>query len=256
MAPSASSASGEVAVVGVTKRFGETTAVKDLSLTIPHGSYCCLLGPSGCGKTTLLKIMLGLLVPTEGEVLYGGVPVQRLGLQNLRRRIGTVMQDDVMLTGSLADNICFFDAHPNLPRIEACARWANVHEDILRMPMGYQTLAGDLGSGLSGGQKQRILLARALYKDPHVLALDEATSHLDVSSERAVTQELSRMKLTRLVIAHRPDTIAGTRRVLRLRGAVLEEVPHPSLEAAVVGDALRSFTEASEQLSSEEKRVP
>jgi ATP-binding cassette, subfamily B, bacterial CvaB/MchF/RaxB len=228
---------------------GEPWLLRHVNFKVAAGDCVAVVGPSGCGKTTLLKILLGLLAPTEGEVRYGGVPVRQLGLRNLRRRIGTVMQDDVMLTGSLADNISFFDVHPNLPRIEACARWANVHEDILRMPMGYQTLAGDLGSGLSGGQKQRILLARALYKDPQVLALDEATSHLDVGSERAVTQELGRLNITRLVIAHRPDTIAGARRVVRLRDGVVEDVPNLSIDTSVqqVREALRDVTNPGRQ---------
>jgi ATP-binding cassette subfamily B protein RaxB len=133
------------------------------------------------------------------------------------------MQEDALLTGSLADNISFFDTHPDPDRIRQCAALAQFHDDIARMPMGYQTLVGDLGSGLSGGQKQRLLLARALYKQPRVLALDEATSHLDVANERAVTAALAQLKLTRLVIAHRPETIAGALRVVQVRdGQVLE----------------------------------
>jgi len=114
----------------------------------------------------------------------------------------------VLLTGSIADNIAFFDMAPDLHKIEACANLAEIHQDILRMPMAYHSLVGELGSGLSGGQKQRILLARALYAQPSVLALDEATSHLDMHNENAVSHTLSRLKLTRIVIAHRPETIA------------------------------------------------
>jgi ATP-binding cassette subfamily B protein RaxB len=173
----------------------------------------------------LLKIMLGILQPQEGEVLYGGVPVRQLGLANVRQQIGTVMQEDVLLTGSLADNISFFDVQPDHARIEACAKLASVHEDIIRMPMGYHTLVGDLGSGLSGGQKQRVLLARALYKQPRILAMDEATSHLDVRNERAVTARLALLRVTRLIIAHRPETIAGAKRVVQLlNGQVVEVV--------------------------------
>lgn len=203
---------------------GEPWVLRHASLTMPAGQSLAIVGPSGAGKTTMLKIALGILAPCEGEVLYGGVPVRQLGLANVRRRIGTVMQEDVLLTGSLADNISFFDAPPDPSRVEACARLAQVHDEIVRMPMGYHTLVGDLGSGLSGGQKQRILLARALYKQPSVLALDEATSHLDLASERAVTQVLAQLRLTRLVIAHRPETIAGSQRVVQLKDGQLSEV--------------------------------
>ena len=166
---------------------GEPWILKDANFKIEAGESVAVVGASGAGKTTLLKIALGLLQPSEGEVLYGGQRVQHVGIQNFRRQIGTVMQEDVLLTGSLADNIAFFDVQPDRERVQACAQMAQLHEDICRMPMGYETLVGDLGSGLSGGQKQRLLLARAFYKQPRVLALDEATSHLDLNNERAVT---------------------------------------------------------------------
>jgi len=203
---------------------GEPWVLKDANLKIEAGESVAVTGPSGAGKTTLLKIALGLLPPSEGEVLYGGQPIKHLGVQNFRRQIGTVMQEDVLLTGSLADNIAFFDVQPEQDRIQACAQLAQLHEDIVKMPMGYQTLVGDLGHGLSGGQKQRLLLARALYKQPRVLALDEATSHLDLHNERAVTAQLAGMKLTRLVIAHRPETIAGAQRVVQVREGQVSDV--------------------------------
>ena len=180
----------------------------NMDLFIQAGEHVAITGASGCGKTTLLKILLGLLTPTHGTVLYGGVPVSQLGMTNVRRKIGVVMQEDALLTGSIADNIAFFDLAPQLQRIEACAQLAEIHNDIARMPMGYHTLIGELGSGLSGGQKQRLLLARALYAQPSILALDEATSHLDMQNESAVSNTLSQLKLTRIVIAHRPETIA------------------------------------------------
>lgn len=193
---------------------GEPWVLKDLDLKLAAGQSVALVGPSGCGKTTLLKVILGLLQPQEGEVLYGGVQVKHLGLQNYRRLIGTVMQEDVLLAGSIADNISFFDERPDQARVQACATLAAVHEDIAKMPMGYQTLVGDLGSSLSGGQKQRVLLARALYKAPKVLALDEATSHLDITNERRVNKALARMPLTRIIVAHRPETIAAAQSVV------------------------------------------
>jgi ATP-binding cassette subfamily B protein RaxB len=210
----------DIALRNVSFRYGEGEpwVLKDVSLTLAAGESVALVGPSGCGKTTLLKVMLGLLHPQEGEVLYGGVPVKHLGLQNYRRVIGTVMQEDVLLAGSIADNISFFDVQPDMQRINHCATLAAVHEDIAKMPMGYQTLVGDMGSSLSGGQKQRVLLARALYKNPRVLALDEATSHLDIANERRVNEALSAMPLTRIIAAHRPETIAAAQRVVGLGG--------------------------------------
>jgi ATP-binding cassette subfamily B protein RaxB len=203
---------------------GEPWILKDANLLLTAGESVAIIGPSGCGKTTLLKVLLGLLAPLDGEVLYGGIPVKHLGLQNYRRRIGTVMQEDVLLTGSIADNISFFDVQHDEERAQACAQTAAVHEDIAAMPMGYQTLVGDMGSSLSGGQKQRVLLARALYKSPKVLALDEATSHLDIANEQRVTQALAQMNLTRIVVAHRPETIAGAQRVVVLQQGRVQEL--------------------------------
>ena len=214
----------------VSFRYGEREPwiLRHVNLTVPAGQSIAITGPSGSGKTTLLKVLLGLLAPEEGEVRYGGMPMRQLGLRNVRRQIGTVMQEDVLLTGSLADNIACFDTQPDPERVQAAAMLAQIHEDICRMPMGYQTLVGDLGSGLSGGQKQRVLLARAIYRRPRILALDEATSHLDVTRERAVTANLARLPLTRLMIAHRPDTIAGAERVIVLEGGAVDELSRPA----------------------------
>ncbi|MFN7664599.1 MAG: peptidase domain-containing ABC transporter [Inhella sp.] len=217
-------ASIELRNVGFRYAEGEPWVLKEANFKIEAGESVAVTGPSGAGKTTLLKIALGLLQPTEGEVLYGGQRIQHIGLQNFRRQIGTVMQEDVLLTGSLTDNIAFFDVTTDHERVQACAQLAQLHDDIAKMPMGYQTLVGDLGTGLSGGQKQRLLLARALYKNPKVLALDEATSHLDLHNERAVTAQLAQMNLTRLIIAHRPETIAGAQRVVQVRDGQVSDV--------------------------------
>lgn len=203
---------------------GEPWVLRNASFQLPAGESLAVVGASGAGKTTLLKVLLGILQPQEGEVLYGGLPIRQLGLANVRQRIGTVMQDDVLLTGSIADNISFFDVTVDTARVEACAQLACVHEEIVRMPMGYHTLVGDLGSGLSGGQKQRLLLARALYKQPGVLALDEATSHLDIANERAIAAHIADLPVTRLIIAHRPETIAGAKRVVQVQQGQVVEV--------------------------------
>jgi ATP-binding cassette, subfamily B, bacterial CvaB/MchF/RaxB len=128
-----------------------------------------------------------------------------------------VMQDDTLFAGTVADNIAFFDADPDPAWIAECARLASVDAEIEAMPMGYETLIGSLGTSFSGGQRQRILLARALYKRPRILILDEATSALDVDRERLVNQAVARLALTRVIVAHRPETMASADRVIVLR---------------------------------------
>ena len=196
----------------------EPFVLLNCSFVIAAGESVAIVGPSGGGKTTLLKLLLGLLQPTDGQVLAGGVDIQKLGIDRYRKLVGTVMQDDQLFAGSIADNISFFDPAPDHGAVERFARLAAVHDDIAAMPMGYNTLIGDMGAALSGGQKQRILLARALYKQPRLLLLDEATSALDVQKERAVNEAVRALNLTRIIIAHRPETIASADRVIVLQG--------------------------------------
>ncbi|HEX7369161.1 MAG TPA: peptidase domain-containing ABC transporter [Rhodanobacteraceae bacterium] len=228
----------EIEVRNVSFRYaeGEPWILKDCSLTIPAGDSVALIGPSGCGKTTLAKIILGLLEPNEGEIRYGGIDIRRLGLGRYRSQVGAVMQDDQLFAGSIADNIACFDNESSPLHIESAARLAAIHEDIAKMPMGYQSLVGDMGSALSGGQKQRILLARALYRKPALLVLDEATSHLDIDRERQVNVAVNRLAITRLVIAHRPETIASAERVLMVANGTVQPIPtnHPR-EVEVAG---------------------
>jgi ATP-binding cassette subfamily B protein RaxB len=198
--------------------------LRQCSLSIEAGESVAIVGPSGCGKTTLAKLMLGLLAPSEGEILIGGIDIRRLGLERYRGMVGAVMQDDQLFAGSIADNIAFFDTNVSPLKVEAAARLAAVHDDVAAMPMGYQTLVGDMGSSLSGGQKQRLILARALYRRPKLLVLDEATSHLDVARERQVNVAIARMKLTRIVIAHRPETIASADQVLAMEKGTVQKV--------------------------------
>ncbi|HVK31666.1 MAG TPA: peptidase domain-containing ABC transporter [Burkholderiaceae bacterium] len=204
---------------GVSFRYAdnETDVLRGVNLAIEPGESVAIVGPSGCGKTTLLKLVLGIHAPQSGEVRVGGLPLTQLGLAQWRSMVGTVMQDDALLTGSVADNICFFDAVPDLDWMVECARMAAVHDEIEALPMGYHTLVGEMGSSLSGGQQQRLLLARALYKRPRVLLLDEATSALDVERERIVNQNIRRLALTRVIVAHRPETIASASRVVVLQ---------------------------------------
>ncbi|MFA5630672.1 MAG: peptidase domain-containing ABC transporter [Porticoccaceae bacterium] len=204
---------------------GEPWVIRNVSLTIEAGDSVALVGRSGCGKSTLFKLILGLLTPTEGDILIGNIPIRQLGPEALRSLVGAVMQEDQLLAGSLAENIACFDPQAHQERIEEAARQAHIHKAIIRMPMGYQTLVAEMGSGLSGGQRQRILLARALYKQPKILALDEATSHLDLHSEQHVIQALGQLPGTRITIAHRRETVALARRLVCLdKGAIVEDV--------------------------------
>ncbi|THJ45980.1 peptidase domain-containing ABC transporter [Burkholderia sp. LS-044] len=196
----------------------EPLVLENISLKIEAGESVAIVGPSGCGKTTLINVLLGVLTPTEGVIRIGGVDVERLGIDRLRTLVGTVLQDDVLFAGSIADNISFFDPQADLRWVAECAQLAAVHADIVAMPMGYNTLVGDMGTVLSGGQKQRVLLARALYKRPKILVLDEATSHLDVQREQQVNAAIGALQMTRLIVAHRPETIASASRVITLNG--------------------------------------
>jgi ATP-binding cassette subfamily B protein RaxB len=193
---------------------GEPWVLRQCSFSIAPGENVAIVGPSGCGKSTLVKLMLGLLPASEGQVRVDGRPLAAIGLRDYRATVAAVMQDDTLFAGSIADNIALGETEPNAARIEAAARLAAVHDEIAAMPMGYHSLIGDMGSSLSGGQRQRVILARALYRQPRFLFLDEATSHLDVERERQVNDSIRRLQITRVVIAHRPETIASADRVL------------------------------------------
>ncbi|WP_129544802.1 peptidase domain-containing ABC transporter [Serratia sp. 1D1416] len=186
-----------------------------LALDIAAGESVAITGPSGQGKTTLMKILAGLLKPSAGEVQVNGISIAA-SPENWRASIACVLQDDTLFAGSVAENICASDSQQDTAWMEQCARLCCIHDDILRMPMGYQTLVSELGGSLSGGQKQRLLIARALYRRPAVLFLDEATSHLDEENEARINAAIRELKVTRVMIAHRPSTIASADRVIRL----------------------------------------
>lgn len=210
---------GHLDVRNLSFRYADTDppVLNAVSFAIRAGECVAIVAPSGFGKTTLIKLMMGLLKPSAGEVLVDGVDIHRGLLVDYRRQTAAVMQDDVLLSGSLADNISFFDPQPDPQRIQTCAALASIHEDIMRMPMGYLTLVGDMGSTLSGGQRQRILLARALYAEPKVLFLDEATSHLDPFTESRIHTALRQMNMTRVIVAHRRETLSVADRVIKLQ---------------------------------------
>ena len=202
----------------VTFRYGENEPyiLKNLSFRVQAGESVAIVGPSGGGKTTLLKLIAGLLTPSAGEILINTTPLARLGLAEYRAKVGVVMQDDQLFDGSIGENIAFFAESPDFELIEACGRLAALHDDVAAMPMGYHTLTGDMGNTLSGGQKQRVLIARAFYRRPSMLLLDEATSHLDVERERAVNTAMRSFQITRIIIAHRPETIRAADRVIEI----------------------------------------
>ena len=186
-----------------------------VDLTIEPGDYIAITGPSGGGKSTLAKIILGLIDPTEGQVLVDGRPLPQYGRRAFRQHVAAVLQDDVLYAGTIADNVASFD-EIDAGRLDRCLRDAAIFDDIEAMPMRQQTLVGDMGSTLSGGQRQRILLARALYRQPALLLMDEGTAHLDLGHEARVNQAIGALGMTRIIIAHRPETIAAADHVLRL----------------------------------------
>ncbi len=200
---------------------------RGLSLHVMAGQSVAIVGPSGCGKTTLLKVLMGLIPPQEGCIRLDGMDIRGLGLDAYRSRISGVLQDDGLFAGSIAENIAGFDEHPDQAWIEDCAFRAAIIDDIVRMPMRFETLVGDMGSSLSGGQKQRIVLARALYRRPEILFLDEATSHLDDANEALVASALQDLNITRIIVAHRPATIARADMVLQMEPTA--QVPLRSL---------------------------
>jgi ATP-binding cassette subfamily B protein RaxB len=202
---------------------GETEVLKGVTLKIEPGEMVALVGPSGGGKTTLLKILMGLFEPTSGEMLVDGRPLDRPRVAGWRRRIGSVAQDDVLYAGSLCENIAFFDPEIDMERVMEVARLAYIHDDIAAMPMGYETLVGDMGSALSGGQRQRVLLARALYPKPVALFIDEGTAHLDPAAEAAVMDAIAETPITRVFSAHRPRAAEAAGRVFVVQGGQVSE---------------------------------
>jgi len=211
--------SGNLTLKDLTFRYAsnEPLLFNSLNLEVNAGENIAIIGPSGTGKTTLMKLMLGLLVAESGKIAVDGIEIQQLGLRNYRSQIAAVMQDDQLMSGTLAENISFFDPQLDMQQVYEAAQLAGIHQDISAMPMAYNSLVGDMGSSLSGGQKQRVLLARALYRKPKILFMDEATSHLDIQLEHYVNQAIQQLNMTRIIIAHRPETILSATRIMLLQ---------------------------------------
>jgi len=196
----------------------EDFILRDVTLDVRSGECIGITGPSGTGKSTLLKIAAGLNKPSHGEVLCDGVSVATIGLDAYRRQIACVMQNDRLFTGSIAENIASFADRIDMARVEECARIAAIHDEIHAFPMGYETFVGDMGSSLSGGQIQRIIIARALYRAPRILIMDEATSHLDSANEARINDAIRALEITRIIVAHRESSLNVADRVIRLGG--------------------------------------
>lgn len=220
------SITGNISLKGINYRYGEqeNLVIDDLYLDIRAGEMLAISGASGAGKTTLFKILIGITLPTSGEIKIDSIPIQQMDKSHFRDSLGVVMQEDQLLSGTIADNICFFDPNMDMALVEDCARKVCLHHEIQRNPMGYNTLIGDMGSTLSGGQKQRVLLARALYKKPQILLLDEGTANLDQETEFQIAKLIKQLPITRIIIAHRPALMDMSDRIFEMKSGKLVEL--------------------------------
>ncbi|PAJ75932.1 hypothetical protein CJF42_02610 [Pseudoalteromonas sp. NBT06-2] len=196
---------------------------ENLCLTVESGESVALVAPSGFGKTSLMKLMMGLSNPNKGMVMLDGVDIRKIGLSNYRSSTAAVMQGDSLLSGSIGDNISFFAIDVDQELMDSVCQQAQIFDDIQSMPMGFNSLAGDMGSTLSGGQVQRVLIARALYKQPKILFLDEASSALDKDTEKRINIVLKNLGITRIMIAHRQETIDMADRIIYLQEHINKE---------------------------------
>jgi HlyB family type I secretion system ABC transporter len=228
---------GRIELRDVSFKYGGPEAphiLKDITLDLAPGKMYALVGRSGCGKTTLIKLIAGLLEPTEGTILFDNIDLKTLNYRDVRRNIGMVLQENHMFNETIARNIAFGDPEPDLDRVLAATQAAAAHDFVMRLPLGYETKIGESGLSLSGGQKQRIAIARAIYNNPPVLIFDEATSALDTESERAIQDNLGRLMSgrTTIVIAHRLSTIREAHAIIVLeKGSVAEVGTHDELMA-------------------------
>ncbi|NKQ57769.1 peptidase domain-containing ABC transporter [Amycolatopsis sp. K13G38] len=224
--------------------------LRRVDLTIEAGQRVAIVGPSGSGKSTLAKLLLGLYVPTEGDVIYDGLSLQRMNWQELRRQFGVVLQESMLFSGSIYANIALGNLALERERVIEAAKIAAIHDDITAMPMGYDTFVAEGGSALSGGQRQRLSIARAVAREPAILLLDEATSHLDVETEKKVAQNLQSLTCTQIIIAHRLSTVRDADVILVLDGgAIVEQGTHHQLlrQGGRYAKLIRQQVEPAEQ---------
>ncbi len=224
--------SGSIQLSQVSFRYAPDTPLilHSINLMIHAGQKIAIVGRTGSGKSTLGKLLLGLYLPTEGLISYDGIPLQTMNYQEVRRQFGVVMQDSSVFSGSVLQNITLNNPNMGVEQAAQAAEMAAIHDDIIQMPMGYETFVSEGGSALSGGQRQRLSLARALASSPTILLLDEATSHLDVITEQKVDQSLQRLACTQIIIAHRLSTIRNADLILVLdQGTIVERGTHREL---------------------------
>ncbi len=228
---------GRIELRGVSFKYGGPESpdiLKDITLDMAPGRMVALVGRSGSGKTTLIKLIAGLLEPTEGTIYFDNVDLKTLNYRDVRQHVGIVLQENHIFSDTIARNISFGDPEPDLNRVLGAAQAAAAHEFIMRLPLGYETQIGESGLLLSGGQKQRIAIARAIYNNPPVLIFDEATSSLDTESEREIQDNLGRLMAgrTTIVIAHRLSTIREAHSIVVLeQGSIVEIGSHDELVA-------------------------
>jgi ATP-binding cassette subfamily B protein len=225
---------GGIRLENVSFRYGPMAplAVEDVSVDIPPGRFVALVGRSGAGKSTLASLLVGLYPPTEGRILFDGLDLKELEFRSVRRQVGVVPQHPYLFGTSIRANITLSDPTLPLSRAVEAAKLAHIHDDVIQMPMGYESIMADGGASLSGGQRQRLALARALVHRPAILLLDEATSALDTRTERAIQKELEALRTTRVVIAHRLSTIREADLILVMdQGRLVEQGRHEELLA-------------------------
>jgi len=224
--------SGRIRLEHVSFRYNadHPEVLHDINLSIEPGQKVALVGHTGSGKSTLGKLLLGLYIPTSGQILYDNFPLSNLDYQDVRRQFGVVMQDTTLFSGTVRQNISLHDPAMEMEQVVEAARLAAIHDDIMQMPMGYETFVSEGGSALSGGQRQRLALARAIAHHPAILLLDEATSHLDVLTEQQVEQNLRSVPCTQIIIAHRLSTIRDADVIIVLdHGSIVERGSHYDL---------------------------
>lgn len=217
---------GRIELIGMCFRYApsEPEILKDVDVLIAPGDFVTIVGPSGEGKSTLLKIMIGLLQATTGDTLIDGTAISSMATDLLRQQLGVVMQEDQLLGGTIAENIALFDEKPDMERVRECAQAAMIDVEIMSFPMQYNSLVGDMGTSLSSGQKQRVLIARALYRRPKILILDEGMAHIDPAGAEAITRMLRSLAITRIVVAHTSNLVDAADRVLELKSGKLSEI--------------------------------